>query len=136
MLEWNVPIAAAAAEGGFNDMNLLLSLILLGSGIYCLYTWLRLLVTKRLFRNGLLVPKEKKISDCADEEEYIRYIMPPLTVMALMTTAYGVVVMLNDGFSLNLLPYPWGLVPLVLTLGAMAWYAVRNARANRDYFGM
>lgn len=136
MLEWNVPIAAAAAEGSFNEMNLLLALILLGSGVYCLYTWLRLLVTKRLFRNGLLVPKEKKISDCADEEEYIRYIMPPLTVLALMTTAHGVLITLNDVFELELLPYPWGLAPLVLTLGAIVWYMVRNARANREYFGM
>lgn len=136
MLEWNVPIAAAAAEGSFNEMNLLLALILLGSGVYCLYTWLRLLVTKRLFRNGLLVPKEKKISDCADEEEYIRYIMPPLTVLVLMTTAYGVLITLNDVFELELLPYPWGLAPLVLTLGAIVWYMVRNARANREYFGM
>lgn len=136
MFEWNVPFAAAVAGDSFNEMNLLLALIMLGSGIYCLYTWLRLVVTKRLFRNGLLVPKEKKISDCADEEEYIRYTMPSLTVMALMTTAYGVLITLNDVFELALLPYPWGLVPLVLTLGSMAWYGVRNARANRDYFGM
>ena len=54
-----------------NDMTLFLDLILLASGVYCMYTWLRLAVTKHLFKNGLLVPKEKKISDCADEAEYI-----------------------------------------------------------------
>ena len=53
-----------------NDMTLFLDLILLASGAYCMYTFLRLAVTKRLFKNGLLVPKEKKISDCADEAEY------------------------------------------------------------------
>ena len=65
-----------------NDMTLFLDLILLASGVYCMYTWLRLAVTKHLFKNGLLVPKEKKISDCADEAEYIRYMTPPLAVMA------------------------------------------------------
>ena len=50
-----------------NDMTLFLDLILMASGAYCMYTFLRLAVTKRLFKNGLLVPKEKKISDCADE---------------------------------------------------------------------
>ena len=50
-----------------NDMTLFLDLILIASGAYCMYTFLRLAVTKRLFKNGLLVPKEKKISDCADE---------------------------------------------------------------------
>lgn len=89
-----------------NDMTLFLDLILLASGVYCMYTWLRLAVTKHLFKNGLLVPKEKKISDCADEAEYIRYMTPPLAVMA------------------------------ILTLASLVWYAVRNGRANRDYFGM
>lgn len=43
-----------------NDMTLFLDLILLASGVYCMYTWLRLAVTKHLFKNGLLVPKEKR----------------------------------------------------------------------------
>jgi len=66
-----------------NDMTLFLDLILIASGAYCMYTFLRLAVTKRLFKNGLLVPKEKKISDCADEQMYIGYMMPPLAVMAV-----------------------------------------------------
>ena len=41
-----------------NDMTLFLDLILIASGAYCMYTFLRLAVTKRLFKNGLLVPKE------------------------------------------------------------------------------
>ena len=79
-----------------NDMTLFLDLILIASGAYCMYTFLRLAVTKRLFKNGLLVPKEKKISDCADEQMYIGYMMPPLAVMAVMTMGYGVCMLLND----------------------------------------
>lgn len=119
-----------------NDMTLFLVLILLASGVYCMYTWLRLAVTKHLFKNGLLVPKEKKISDCADEAEYIRYMTPPLAVMAILTLAYGVIMLLNDQLSEPFLPYPWSLVPLVVVLASLVWYAVRNGRANRDYFGM
>ena len=95
-----------------NDMTLFLDLILLASGAYCMYTFLRLAVTKRLFKNGLLVPKEKKISDCADEQEYIGYMMPPLAVMAVMTMGYGVCMMLNDLRETPFLPYPWPLVIL------------------------
>ena len=93
-----------------NDMTLFLDLILLASGVYCMYTWLRLAVTKHLFKNGLLVPKEKKISDCADEAEYIRYMTPPLAVMAILTLAYGVIMLLNDQLSEPFLPRapdPW-----------------------------
>lgn len=89
-----------------NDMTLFLDLILMASGAYCMYTFLRLAVTKRLFKNGLLVPKEKKISDCADEQMYIGYMMPPLAVMAVMTMGYGVCMLLNDLRENALSPLP------------------------------
>ena len=119
-----------------NDMTLFMDLVLLASGAYCLYTWVRLAVTKRLFKNGLLVPKDKKISDCADEEAYIRYMMPPLAVMAIVTMGYGVCMLLNDRAETPFLPYPWPLAALAVVLASLVWYAVRNSRANRDFFGM
>lgn len=111
-----------------NDMTLFLDLILLASGVYCMYTWLRLAVTKHLFKNGLLVPKEKKISDCADEAEYIRYMTPPLAVMAILTLAYGVIMLLNDQLSEPFLPYLWSLVPLVVVLASL----VRRPQRTRQ----
>ena len=119
-----------------NDMTLFLDLILIASGAYCMYTFLRLAVTKRLFKNGLLVPKEKKISDCADEQMYIGYMMPPLAVMAVMTMGYGVCMLLNDLRETPFIPYPGPLVILGAVLASLIWYAVRNSRANREYFGM
>jgi len=101
-----------------NDMTLFLDLILIASGAYCMYTFLRLAVTKRLFKNGLLVPKEKKISDCADEQMYIGYMMPPLAVMAVMTMGYGVCMLLNDLRETPFLPYPWPLVILAAVLAS------------------
>lgn len=118
------------------DMTLLLDLILVASGVYCLYTWLRLAITGRLFQNGLLVPKDKKVTDCADEQAYIRYMMPPLSVMAVVATLYGVCMTINDQLETPFLPYPWPLVMLGVVLAALIWYAVRNSRANRDYFGL
>lgn len=119
-----------------NDMNLMLDLFALACGIYCLYAFLRLLVTKKLFPNGLLVPKEKKVSDCTDEQAFIACMMPPLATVAVVTTAYGVVMLFNDLLETPLLPYPWPLAMLPVVLAALVWYAVRNSRANRTWFGM
>ena len=89
-----------------------------------------------VIKNGLLVLKEKKISDCADEQMYIGYMMPPLAVMAVMTMGYGVCMLLNDLRETPFLPYPWPLVILAAVLASLVWYAIRNSRANREYFGM
>ena len=114
----------------------LLDLIALGCGIYCLYTWIKLAVGKKLFQNGLLVPKEKTVKDCLDEKAYIAYITPPLAATAIVTTAYGVVCFLNDTAQTPVISFPWNLVMLAAVLGCLIWFAVRNSRANREYFGM
>ena len=114
----------------------LLDLIALGCGIYCLYTWIKLAVGKKLFQNGLLVPKEKTVKDCLDEKAYIAYITPPLATTAIVTTIYGAFCLLNDTSETPILPLPWSLIPLVAVLGCLVWYAIRNSKANREYFGM
>ncbi len=119
-----------------DNTTLLLDGISLLCGLYCLYTWLKLTMGKRLFKNGLLIPKDKQISDCLDEEEYIRFISPRLLVLALATTLYGAFFMLNDVLEEKLLPYPWNFVPLALVMAVLVWYAVANSKANRDFFGM
>ena len=67
---------------------------------------------------------------------YTGYMMPPLAVMAVMTMGYGVCMLLNDLRETPFLPYPWPLVILAAVLASLVWYAIRNSRANREYFGM
>lgn len=119
-----------------NDMNLLLDLFSVGCGGYCLYTFFRLLVTRRLFPNGLLVPKEKKVSDCSDEQAFIARMLPPLAALAATATLYGALMLLNDLLAEPVLPQAGMLGLLALVLASIVWYAVRNSGANRTYFGM
>ena len=119
-----------------NDMTLFLDLLLLASGGYCMYTWLRLMITGHLFQNGLLVPKDKKVSDCADEAEYIRAIRPSLGVVSIVTFLYGIVMVLNDRLDTPFIPYPWPFALLAVVLAALVWYGICNSRANRDYCGL
>ena len=113
-----------------------LDLLTLGYGIYCMYTWIRLLREKKLFPNALLVPKEKKPADCVDEEGFIAQIMPPLSVLAIITMAYGVVSLVNDMSKVPFLPYPWNLLPLAAVVAVLVWYAICDRRAKRDCFGI
>lgn len=118
------------------EMDMIMDLVVLGSGVYCFYTWIKLLTTKKLFRNGLIVPKDKRIEDCSDEEAYIKYMMPPLATVAFATLAYGILFTVNDCMPQRFLLYPWSLLLLVPVMAALVWYAVRNSKANREYWGM
>lgn len=118
-----------------NDMTLFLDLILIAAGAYCMYTF-TVLPSQAAVQKRSAGAEGEKISDCADEQMYIGYMMPPLAVMAVMTMGYGVCMLLNDLRETPFLPYPWPLVILGAVLASLVWYAVRNSRANREYFGM
>ena len=120
-----------------NSTFFLLDLIALVCGIYCFYTWIRLLAGKKLFQNAILVPREKKPSDCLDEAEYIRYLSPRLAVVAVTTSVYGVLQFANTVFgAFRFMSTAWSFVPLGLVLAALVWYAVCSGKANRKYFNL
>ena len=121
-----------------NSMFLMLDLIALACGVYCFYTWIRLTVTKQLFKNGLLIPKELEPEDCIDPEEYIRYISPRLMALAIATTAYGLIQTL-DSAGVIYIPFLHGatiFIPLAVVLAVLVWYAIGNRKANKEYFGL
>ena len=117
------------------DFELMMSLFALGCGGYCAYTWLKLVIGKRLFKNSLLVPSDKRPEDCTDESAYIRYIRPSLGVLSVVTVAYGAFFTISDMMPAPLVPYPWSLVPVAVGMAALVWYAVMNGKANRTFFG-
>ena len=116
---------------------LLLDVIALACGLYCFYTWIRLLIEKKLFKNGILVPKEKQPEDCLDEEGYIRHVKPRLAILAFVTTIYGALQIVHS--NVVELPFMVGarsFIPLGVVLAVLIWYAIDNGKANREYFGL
>ena len=63
------------------NYTMLFNGITLGVGVFCLYTWYKLKKAGKLFESQFLIPKDNKVSDCVDEEGYIRYISPVLLVV-------------------------------------------------------
>ena len=120
-----------------SSMFLMLDLVSLGCGLYCLYTWIRLIVEKRLFKNGLLIPKDKTAEDCLDEAGFIAYMKPRLAVLSIVTMLYGVLQLLNDSVLQTPLLNLWQTLALLgVVLAVLVWYAIASSKANREYFGM
>ena len=117
-----------------NSMNDMMNLISVLCGGYCLYTWFRLVREKRLFDNGILMPKDKKPSDCFDEDGYIRVIRPKLGILGLVIFLFGVFSAVNDRCDPPLLEFPLTFIPWGVEAAVLIWYAVSSSRAMKDYF--
>ena len=114
-------------------MNLALDVFALGCGAYILYTWLRLLITKELFANAILIPKDKRVQDCIDEEGFIAAIRLPLGVAAVVATLYGIFMVVNEHY-LRLIDSRWSFALLVLVLASLGWLTVALRKAVQEYF--
>ena len=127
-----------------NSMNDLMNLISVLCGGYCLYTWFRLVREKKLFMSSVLLPKDRKPSDCLNEEGYIKTIRPKLGILGLVILLFGEVApkslarISNEkiafaGYPL-ILEFPWTFVPWGIEAVVLICYVVTSSRAMRDYF--
>ncbi len=131
---------ATEAENGaatLNDMGGMLSIILLimlvGSGVYALYTYIRLHRTCALFPNKFLYPGNCTPDKCVDVDGFIDYIEPRLLVlgvaMLLCGIAYGLYSMLLKGSII------WvDIATIVIPAGIFVWYMVVQRKASKEYW--
>ena len=117
-----------------NSMNDMMDFISLVCSIYCIYTWVRLLVKKELFTNGLLVPKDKKPADCLDAEGYIAYMRPRIGILAITLLIFTAFSAVNTRLETPILGFPWSIVPWAVEAGILFWFAACSSHAVRDYF--
>lgn len=115
-----------------NSMLSLFDYISLAAGAYVLYVWYRLLAAKRLFANSLLIPKDRKVKDCADSDGYVRYILPRLLVLGLFLFLFGVVSIANS--SLQFYSDTVAIALNFVALLVIAWYAVCSVRAFKRFW--
>lgn len=115
-----------------NSMLSLFDFISLAGGAYVLYVWYRLQAVRRLFDNSLLIPKDKRIKDCADAEGYIGYIKPRLLVLGLLLVIYGIVSLANN--SLHFYSDIVGMILNGVMLLLIIWYAVCSVKAFKRFW--
>ena len=102
--------------------------------VYCAYTWVRLLRERKLFKNEILLGKDKKPEDCLDEDGYVSFVLPRLGLLTAILVIYAAFNIYCDLSGNDLLPYPLGFIPLAIVFAALIWYLVVTAQANKRFF--
>ena len=73
-----------------SSMNYLFSIITLIMGGYGLYMWISIRRTGDVPVGSILLPRDRTLSDCIDEEEFLSYIRPRLLIFSVLIFLYGV----------------------------------------------
>ncbi len=114
-------------------LDVLMVVMLLGCGVYALYSALKLKKLCYLFPNGLLYPGNCKPEDCTDAPSFILYIVPRAVLLGIGMIIIGGLFLLNmlvfkiDALWVNLLS-------IVLPLALFAWYVVAQRKAGKRFW--
>jgi len=128
---------------GMDSLNTFVNLVAVGFGVYALYVVVKLGKNNTLFPNALLVPKDRQVSDCLDEETYVTYMKPRTVILGIVLVLEGLFGALND--KLGLLESWFGKqegimnivmleIPILLTLAVIIWYGAVLTKAQRTYW--
>ena len=115
-------------------VSLVLAVVmLLGCGVYALYSALKLKKLCYLFPNNFLYPGNCKPEDCLDAPSFIFFIVPRAILLGVGMAIIGVLFLLNMlVFKIEAL---WvNLLSVALPLALFAWYIVAQRKAGKRFW--
>ena len=130
-------LTATENVGGIaNMLPLILLAMLLISAVYGLYTVIRLRRTLMLFPNKFLYPANCTHENCVDEDGFIDFILPRLTVLSvaclLLSVAFGAWVLVFP----QIQHWVLDLATLILPCGVFFWYMFVQKKAAKEFWGV
>lgn len=130
-------LTASETVGGIaNMLPLILLAMLLISAVYGLYTVIRLRRTLMLFPNKFLYPANCTHENCVDEDGFIDFILPRLTVLSvaclLLSVAFGAWVLVFP----QIQHWVLDLATLILPCGVFFWYMFVQKKAAKEFWGV
>ena len=127
-----------APQGGSLDsmvtmLDALLWIMLLGYGAYALYTAIRLRRTYMLFQNKFLYPGNCSMETCLDEDGFIDYILPRITIWGVVMVIFGILLVINT-YILKFSGLWVDIASIVLPVSSVMWYMIIQRKAAKLYW--
>lgn len=116
-------------------LSIMLSAMLLGCAVYGLYAVIRLRVTYLLFPNKFLYPGNCKPEECLDEDGFIDYILPRLTVWSILMLIVGILYTLN-AYVFFLVSWWIDIATIFVPLIVLGWLMAIQRTAAKRFWGI
>lgn len=114
------------------DMTSWVGILVFGCGLYCFYAAFQLKV-KGIVNTNLLLTKNMIYKKCKDIKGYTREMFPVLLIFAILTTACGIVDMINSFVTDVDVLY---LISLGLFFVSFIWFAVTAKKLREKYYSV
>lgn len=112
------------------DMFGIISVIVLGCGLYGLYAYVNMKRGGKL-NEALLLGKNLTEEMCKDKEEFARKALPAVLVFAITATVYGAI----DTIHYFVMPIAiLDFAATVIFMVVLIWYVVYTTKLKRKYF--
>ncbi len=115
-------------------LDLFLLVTLFGCSIYGFYTVIRLRKTLFLFPNKFLYPNGCKPEDCLDEDGFIDYILPRLTLLSIGLLLLGI------AYAVKIYVFPHvqhlavEIATMLVPFGILLWYGFIQRKAFKLFW--
>lgn len=125
--------AAGSMDGMVDMLDTLMFVMLVGFGLYALYSAFRLHKEQMLLPNKILYPGDCKPEDCVDEGEFIDFILPRAVILGACLLVMGIVLGLNM-FLFKLEALWIDIAMMVVPIAVFAWYILAQRKAAKRYW--
>ncbi len=125
--------AAAKPQSLTDMMDLLMIVLLIGCGVYAMFSALKLRKLSYLFPNSFIYPGNCKPDDCTDAPGFIIYIFPRLMILGAGMLVFGILFLLATKV-LGMVTLWVNIVSVVLPLALFGWYIVVQRRAAKRFW--
>lgn len=113
------------------DIFSLIDIVVLGCGVYSLYTVYAMKQTGEI-KKGWLISNQIDVDTCKDKEGYINFISIRTIILGIIIIIYGGIGVINS----YLFELPSSLIygSMIVFFICLIWFAVSSSKANKVYF--
>ncbi len=134
LLDAQEVVGETNSAGSMLDMmDLLILVMFIGFGFYCIYTFFRLKRECMLFDSKVLYPGNCPAQDCTDPVGFMEYIQYRILILGIFLVFCGGLDALNT-YVLKFTDLWFSIVQIVLPLAGLAWYAIIQRKAAKLFW--